>query len=409
MNEILSMKENSLVTKQLGQCVITKGWEKLPFFLKGYDSVYVLCDEAVEPVVNSRLNVWKPKWRSEFSQHLPPVDGLHGEDSRHVERCYVLKSSESIKTIETACVISDWLLRSGADRKSLLLAVGGGITTDIAGFVASIYMRGMPVAYIPTTLLAQVDAAIGGKNGVNQHCYKNILGTIRQPDFTYINVEVLETLPHRELMCGASEMLKTFLIADKDAYCEAVGLFKKINAEKQLTDFTMNELLPFIQAAVTIKRSIVAKDQYDTGERHKLNLGHTFAHAIEHLAQLSDLDIRHGEAVAMGIILSAKLAQVAGLSNDKIAIGGTVNLNIAGRNLEVISTSDDNELVIRLKEDFRNCGLPVDCPFKIRQLVPVIAKDKKKQGSTVKMVFLRDIANVVILPFVTDQALMDSV
>ena len=127
-------------------------------------------------------------------------------------------ATEELKTIETALSIDQWLLKENVDRDALLLAVGGGITTDIAGFAASIYKRGIRFAYIPTTLLSQVDAAIGGKTGVNFHWYKNMLGVIRQPEFTYVCPEVLETLPRRDFVSGAAELLKTFIIKDDGYY-----------------------------------------------------------------------------------------------------------------------------------------------------------------------------------------------
>lgn len=356
----------------LGQCIITDGWGQLPDLLKDYDSIYVVCDEAVESVVSGQFG---------FLSAL-----------RSYRNYYVITPSESMKTIESAVQISDWLLAQGANRNSLLLAVGGGITTDIAGFVAAIYMRGMRVAYVPTTLLAQVDASIGGKNGVNFHSFKNLLGTIRQPEFTYINVDVLASLPRREFMCGVAEMLKTFLIGSAESYRRAVSLFSEINAQQHLTDPSKEILLSLIREAVSIKTSIVAKDQFDMGLRHKLNLGHTFGHAIEHLAQVSDMDILHGEAVAMGIILSAQLSEKIGLSDGKYSASPEVHLSGCYHNEQT------KGLAHRLKDDFKNCGLPVDCPFSIKQLVPAIGKDKKKHGKTVTMVFIRDIADVVLVP-----------
>ena len=137
-----------------------------------------------------------------------------------------IHASEAEKTLATVERIVTELLALEASRDTMLLGVGGGITTDITGFVASVYKRGLPFGFVPTTLLSQVDAAIGGKNGVNFDRYKNMVGTFRQPEFVYIDTDLLRTLPRRELLCGAAEMLKTFLLADAKAYEEAVAHFR---------------------------------------------------------------------------------------------------------------------------------------------------------------------------------------
>ena len=142
-----------------------------------------------------------------------------------------ITTSEETKTFETVMDICGWLLENGADRDAMILAVGGGITTDMAGFAACIYKRGVRFAYVPTTLLSQVDAAIGGKTGVNFEKYKNILGIIRQPSFTYICPQVLESLPKRDFLSGAAEMLKTFIIEDNGNYQKAADLFFDIQSE----------------------------------------------------------------------------------------------------------------------------------------------------------------------------------
>ena len=148
-----------------------------------------------------------------------------------VKGSFAIDASEEGKSMETVLSISRWLMEAGASRKALLVAIGGGITTDMAGFAASIYKRGIRYANVPTTLLAQVDAAIGGKNGVNLDGYKNMLGTITQPIFTFLCADVLRTLPLREFRCGVAEMLKTFLLADADAYTAAIRLLSTNNAQ----------------------------------------------------------------------------------------------------------------------------------------------------------------------------------
>ena len=247
-----------------------------------------------------------------------------------------IETSESRKTLETVEGICRWLVEQNASRSALILAVGGGITTDMAGFAASIYKRGIRYANLPTTLLAQVDAAIGGKTGVNLDGYKNMLGAFRMPEVTFISADVLRTLPQRELRSGLAELLKTFLLADAEAY-ETV-LLRGVTQE-------------LILKAARIKEEIVGRDPFEKGERAKLNLGHTFGHAIEHASAGS---IPHGEAVAMGIILAARLGESLGIST-------------AG-------------LSRRLKADFEAAGLPTECPYPLETLQDAMAKDKKALG-----------------------------
>ncbi len=266
-----------------------------------------------------------------------------------VKGCFAIDTSEELKTVETAVLICRQLMEAGASRKALVLAVGGGITTDLTGFAASIYKRGVRYANIPTTLLAQVDAAVGGKTGVNLDDYKNMLGVIVQPQFTFLCPEVLRTLPVRELRAGIAEMLKTFLIADSAAYSQAVSFF---TAGKS-PEIPSADL---ILKGAAIKAAIVERDPYEAGERAKLNLGHTFAHAIEHEARRRGDDIVHGEAVSIGIIMAAEMAEREGLA--------------------------ENGLAERLKADFERIGLPTECPYGALEF----AKDKKAADGKVTFI-----------------------
>ena len=246
-----------------------------------------------------------------------------------------IDTSESLKTLETVQEMGRWLTEAGASRNALVLAVGGGITTDMAGFAAAIYKRGIRYANFPTTLLAQVDAAIGGKTGVNLDGYKNMLGAFHMPEYTFICADVLKTLPDAAYKCGLAELLKTFLLADGDAYRQALS-----GASGEL-----------IGKAAAIKEAVVARDPYEKGERAKLNLGHTFGHAIEHA---SAGNIAHGEAVAMGIILAARMGESLGIS--------------------------EKGLASRLAQDFASVGLPAECPYPLETLKEAMAKDKKSLG-----------------------------
>ena len=271
-----------------------------------------------------------------------------------------IEATEEEKSMETVLLITRTLLEAGASRKALVVAVGGGITTDLAGFAASIYKRGVRYANVPTTLLAQVDAAIGGKTGVNFDAYKNMLGVIVQPVFTFVCAEALRTLPRRDFLSGAAELLKTFIIENEDDhYARAVEWLSSDGADGQ----------ELILAAAAVKAGIVSRDPFEAGERRKLNLGHTFAHAIEHEARLREEDITHGEAVAMGIILAARLSDRLGVS--------------AG-------------LEARLAADFAAVGLPTACPSPLAALAEAMDKDKKAESGLVHFVLPERIGSVVI-------------
>lgn len=307
----------------------------------------------------------------------------------------LIEASEETKTMDTVMDICGWLLDGGADRDALVLAIGGGIVSDMVGFAASIYKRGVRFAYVPTTLLAQVDAAVGGKTGVNFDRYKNMLGVIRQPEFTYICPQVLESLPHRDFGSGAAEMLKTFIIEDEGHYEEAVrvlfdmekeyGIVPEEDAVEYWCDCVAAhavELILLIAAAVRVKAGVVSRDQFEGGERRKLNLGHTFAHAIETLARREAMtgdasegktDITHGEAVAMGMVLAARLA-------DRI-FNGDMNTPTV--------------LEEKIGEDLKECGLTPYPPFGIEEMADVMRKDKKAEGGKVHFVLPRAVGDVI--------------
>ena len=311
---------------------------------------YLIYDEAVD----------------EFAQQL-----LAGGDFRG---SLPLTVSDAGKTMDTVLDICRYLMAAGATRQALVVALGGGTLTDMAGFAASIYKRGIRYANIPTTLLAMVDAGIGGKTGVNLDGYKNMIGAFRQPEWVWLCPAVLSTLPVREFRCGVAELLKTFLLSDASLYADAVRFFSGISSSTAVSE---DVLAQWIEKAARIKERIVARDPYDMGERRKLNLGHTFAHAIEHEALRRGEDIRHGEAVAMGIILAARLG-------DQIS-------RQARNDKDVMPESDRASLAERLAADFVACGLPVACPYPMEALVEAMHCDKKGETDGVRFILLRRI------------------
>jgi len=277
------------------------------------------------------------------------------------ERIFI-DAYESSKTLSTVSYITGRLLEMEADRNILLLGIGGGITTDITGFTASVYKRGVRFAFIPTTLLAQVDASIGGKNGVNHTGLKNIIGSFNMPSFIWSSTSFLGTLPRKELLNGVSELLKTLIIGDADLYRELV-----ISLE---TDSDSIGWSRYIECAVQIKSCIVSQDFRDTGERMKLNLGHTFGHAIEKCAADLGEDIPHGEAVSAGLIIAARLSEKMGY-----APSGTTD---------------------GIMEDFKGVGLRTEVPYTMELLTDAVRNDKKRDGDCINFAFIRGIGDVSV-------------
>lgn len=343
--------------------------EGIAEYLREYPAVYIITDKNTENFAASVAKSLPENFRGTFS----------------------LEADELGKTMDNILKICAWLLENHADRNAMLLGIGGGITTDMTGFTASIYKRGIRFAYLPTTFLAQVDAAIGGKTGVNFENYKNILGVIRQPEFTYVCPEVLGTLTYRDFLSGAAELVKTFIIDDSgDNYEKAVTILSAIHDATDHTSAIAShhaDLEELIAAAAKVKAGVVERDEFEMGERRKLNLGHTFAHAIEWEAHNREQSmgevnvgvhgISHGEAVAMGMIMAAEASEYyyADDKSQPVAVQGLTN---------------------KLTEDFRRCGLPVECPYPITTLAEAMKKDKKSENGIVHFILIRAIGDVRI-------------
>lgn len=310
----------------------------------------------------SSLKLELLRYRSIYMVYDRNVEGFASQIGRYPS--FKLDAGEDNKTIETVKSICHWLLMQGADRGSVLLAVGGGITTDMAGFAACIYKRGIRYINVPTTLLSQVDAGLGGKTGVNLDSYKNMLGVICQPELTYICTAALETLPEREMRSGAAELLKTLIIGGGRHYEKAVD---ELSAPQ-----TVQDLAPLIKEAARIKARVVESDPDEKGRRRVLNLGHTYAHAIEwyqHTHGVSD-PYSHGEAVAIGLVQAARLSEERGIC--------------------------EKGLALKLEEDLRRCGLPTTLPCPEAELQEAILKDKKADGGKVNFVFIERIGKVTV-------------
>lgn len=359
-------------------------------YLKGYPAVFVVADRQVK---SSAEQVVKAHEEQKLEGTLP-----------HPSNLLLLDVSEENKSMSTVLEICKWLMDNDAGRNALLLAIGGGITTDMAGFAASIYKRGIRFAYVPTTFLSQVDAAIGGKTGVNFENYKNILGVIRQPEFTYICPEVLGTLPYRDFLSGAAELLKTFIIDNVgNNYEKAVEVLSEIHESidrKQAIALHLAEIEELAAAAARIKAGVVERDEFECGARRKLNLGHTFAHAIESVSMSrhygTESGISHGEAVAMGMIMAAKASE----RYYNLAPENSLRPeNIAGQ-----KDTEGESLSSRLVRDFSRCGLPTECPFPPESLSGAMKKDKKAENGIVHFVLIRAIGDVRIVDLPVESA-----
>jgi len=214
-----------------------------------------------------------------------------------------IEAGEEMKNIQTANQLWEILTEMQADRKALVINLGGGVITDMGGFVASTYKRGIQFINIPTTLLSMCDASIGGKTGIDLMHYKNMVGTFAFPEQIFIFTKFLETLPFKELRSGFAEMLKHGLIADKNHWDQLI----------QIRKLEVETVVPHIQTSMNIKQNVVDQDFHEQNIRKTLNFGHTIGHAVESLCLQQENPILHGEAVAMGMIAEAHLAYLENL------------------------------------------------------------------------------------------------
>lgn len=220
----------------------------------------------------------------------------------------VMQPGEAAKTLAGLEQVLEYLADAGLDRSATLIALGGGVIGDLGGLSASLFMRGIDVVQCPTTLLAQVDASVGGKTAINLETGKNLAGTFHQPRAVFADTETLSTLPEEELRSGLGEVLKTALVGDE----ELLSLLEERGRDLLARDPEL--LAEVVERCVRVKAGIVARDERDAGARRALNLGHTFAHAIEHAAGYGA--VPHGVAVGVGLVLALEAGKSAGLVED---------------------------------------------------------------------------------------------
>jgi 3-dehydroquinate synthase len=296
------------------------------------------------------------------------VNSLYG-DRFPLFPVYSVRPGEPSKSLAEAERIYSWLLDKGADRSSFILAIGGGVVLDLAGFVASTYMRGLSFGFVATTLLAQVDASVGGKNGVDFQGFKNIIGTFNQPQFVICDPELLKTLPQIELSNGLAEMVKHALIADHSKFA-----FMEEYAE-DLLRCNSRLLTPLIVQSVKIKAAIVSEDEREKGQRKKLNLGHTWGHAVEAVTGLP-----HGQCVYKGLEFAARFSVARGM------LSGTDYSRI-GKLIDTLRFTDPGSFDVELARE-------------------AMLRDKKKHAGYIDFVLMNGIGDAVIesisIPEITD-------
>lgn len=274
-------------------------------------------------------------------------------------RTIVLKPGEEFKQQYAVDSLLQQLINLQADRTTTLVGVGGGVVTDITGYAAAVYMRGIKVGFVPTTLLAMVDASIGGKNGVDVGHFKNLVGTIRQPSFLLYDTQLLQTLPEAEWQNGFAEIIKHAAIKN-------AAMFKWLEAN-DLSFFQKKKvaLKELVMQNALLKTSVVKKDPFEKGDRKLLNFGHTLGHAIE-----NDNKLSHGEAVAIGMVYAAHLSQ------------------------EVTGFKD----ALRLINTIEQYGLPTHAQVDMQRALQNILMDKKRVREVVHFVLLEKIGKGVVEP-----------
>jgi len=296
-------------------------------------TVAILSDDKVFPLYGKRV-----------------TESLEAAGFRTVS--HVIPNGEQSKTLESVTGFIGRMVESQVTRTDMVLALGGGVIGDMAGFAAAIYLRGIPYIQVPTTLLAAVDSSVGGKTAVDISAGKNLVGAFHQPALVYLDTDTLKTLAPAVMRDGFAEVIKYGIILDSK-------LFNKV---AQPDSFDLQEV---IARCIEIKRDVVEADEFDRGMRGLLNYGHTFGHAIE---KLSGFTITHGSAVARGMIIAAKVAARYGFQ-------------------------DYTQVITKVVRDY---GFETSCPFPASELYSVILSDKKRSGGDITLVLPKAIGECTL-------------
>jgi 3-dehydroquinate synthase len=299
------------------------------------------------------------------------VGPLYAQQIADADCVITVPAGEKHKTLATIQIIYDELLAAGLDRKGTVVALGGGVVGDMAGFAAATYMRGVDFVQCPTSLLAMVDASVGAKTGVDLPQGKNLVGAFKQPRAVLADISTLQTLPPEEFASGIAEVVKHGLIANPD-------LFERLKVEDlRLAASSIINLQSLVFDAIKVKQDVVQEDPFEQGRRATLNLGHTFGHAIE---QVSGYTIRHGEGVAMGLVAAANLS--ARLEHCDPALQPRIE-----------------SVLTRLHLPTR---IPADLPHEA--LFRAMGSDKKKAAGQLRFVLLRGMGDVFVTGDVAETA-----
>lgn len=271
----------------------------------------------------------------------------------------VIKAGEQFKNQQTVNTVIDELINLNVDRQSFVVGVGGGVVTDLAGFAASIYMRGIKFAFVPTSILAMVDASVGGKNGIDVGVYKNLVGVINHPEFLLYDYSFLETLPEEEWVNGFAEIVKHACIKDNEMFT--------FLQENSLPAFRSSIATAgsLIRKNVEIKYNVVSQDENETGERKLLNFGHTIGHAIENTTKLP-----HGSAISIGMVAACHISE----------------------RINNFSPDDTRKIISLLQQYY----LPVQLDFDKEEAWRILQHDKKKAGSDMNFVVLDSIGKASV-------------
>lgn len=291
------------------------------------------------------------------------------------DNVHFFEAGEENKNYKTVLKIYDFLIENGADRYSTVVGVGGGVVGDIAGFAASSYMRGVKLIHVPTTLLAMVDSAIGGKTGINYHGLKNVVGSFYQPEAVFVDVEFLKTLPEREYLSAFAEVVKYGIIRDSE-------LFDFLERNVQGIRKRDPRILKIVvERSIKNKVEIVEGDEKETGMRAILNFGHTFGHAIESLTGYRRF--YHGEAVAIGMVKAMEVSERMGLVE-----------------------KEDVDRVVKLLKSLK---LPVAVSDGVEKekMLEIMLKDKKNKNSSLRFVLTKGIGSSIIASGVKEELILE--
>jgi len=340
-------------------CWVETATQSYPVFV-GYGLLEKLGEKIKETGLSGVVSVISDE--TVFPLYDSKVEGIL-KNAGFAVNSFAVPPGEETKNINSALKIYDFLVEHRIERDDILIALGGGMVGDLAGFVAATFLRGMPWIPLPTSLVAMVDASIGGKVGVNHPQGKNLIGAFYQPSFVLTDVQTLNTLPDRELSSGWAEVIKYGLILDKEFF-----EFLEANADK-LIKLEPNAVAQAIARSAAIKAQVVSEDEKERGRRIILNYGHTIAHGLEAASQYRRF--RHGEAVAIGMMGAAKLSQRLGLLS--------------------------SDIVERQQSLLQRFGLPVSFSgLSLAEVVRAMELDKKIRTKAIRWVLLTDIGQTTI-------------